>query len=172
MKKLKIFILLFTSLFVLSSFNHPIKLTSSEIRFDADKKGIVMECKVFMDDFSLAFFDPSGNLYSRMTTSSLTDDDIKRIESYFVEKYKILLNGEKLSLKFDSYKVKDIVMSIQFSTDDINLKKGDELFIENQLLFELFNYQQSNWITLNLKPYISNHNFACKLKNYTYTHTF
>jgi len=53
MKKLLcVAILLFSSTIALSSDNHPIKLTSSMIRYDANAKNIVVECKVFIDDFA------------------------------------------------------------------------------------------------------------------------
>lgn len=152
------------------STSHPIKLTSSVIKYDTKTKNIGMECKVFMDDFAQAFF--SADLLARMNTKLLTEDDKKRIEAYFVSKYKITINGKKLPLKFEKYQVKDNVMTISFSKNHLTLKKGDILYIENKLLFEEFEDLQSNWITLRIPPFIPNHNFACELEDYSYSHTF
>jgi len=148
---------------------HPIKLTSSEIKYDTKTNSLSMECKVFIDDFAPAI---NHTILSRINTSSLTKADKVQIEYYFLMKYKIFINNNKLPLKFESYEVENNVMSITFSKNHITLEKGDELHIENELLFEVFGDVQSNWMTMRFPPFLPNYNFESKLEDYSYSHTF
>ena len=84
--------LLFISLFVCntslisSTYTHPIKLTSSQIKYDVKSKSVRLECKVFIDDFAPAI---SSSLLTTINQgANLTEGDKQRIENYFIEKYK------------------------------------------------------------------------------------
>ncbi len=168
MKKYKQIIIL-SSLFILFSFSHPIKLTSSIIKYNAETKVISMECKVFIDDFAPAI---GPNLENRINNEILTKDDLLRIENYFSTNYKIFIDGNKLPLAIDKYKVANNVMTLSFSSTYIILKKGDKLNIENELLFEKFPDLQSNWMTIQIPPFLPNYNFESKFENYLYSFTF
>ena len=168
MKKYKQIIIL-SSLFILFSFSHPIKLTSSIIKYNSETKVISMECKVFIDDFAPAI---GPNLENRINDKSLTKDDLSRIENYFMTNYKIFIDGKKLLLTIDKYKVANNVMTLSFSSTYITLKKGDKLNIENELLFEKFPDLQSNWMTIQIPPFLPNYNFESKFDNYLYSFTF
>lgn len=168
------FILFFIStLLFSSSFNqvedHPIKLTSSQIKYDATAKTLKMECKVFIDDFAPVI---NTGLFLRARNGELTVDDKNGIERYFQEKYRIFVNHRKLSLTFKDYTIQENVMSIEFDENHVALKKGDEIYIENELLFEEFDYKQSNWMTIRIPPYVPNDNFESKIDNFTYSHRF
>ena len=168
-KKSQIVILLFSTLFIFFSFSHPIKLTSSIIKYNTKTKGISMECKVFIDDFAPAI-EPT--LEKRINKSSMTKDDLLKVENYFVSKYRIFINGKKLPLSIDKYKVANNVMTLSFTANYITLKKGDKLLIENELLFEKFPDLQSNWMTIQIPPFLPNSNFESKFENYLYSRTF
>ena len=168
MKKYKQIIIL-SSLFILFSFSHPIKLTSSIIKYNSETKVISMECKVFIDDFAPAI---GPNLENRINDKSLTKDDLLGIENYFRTNYKIFIDGKKLLLTIDKYKVANNVMTLSFSSTYITLKKGDKLNIENELLFEKFPDLQSNWMTIQIPPFLPNYNFESKFDNYLYSFTF
>ena len=168
MKKYKQIIIL-SSLFILFSFSHPIKLTSSIIKYDTETKVISMECRVFIDDFAPVI---GPNLEDRINNKSLTKDDLLRIENYFITNYKIFIDGKKLPLAIDQYKVANNVMTLSFSGSYITLKKGDKLNIENELLFEKFPDLQSNWMTIQIPPFLPNYNFESKFENYLYSYTF
>lgn len=163
-----IVILLFSAFIALSSFKHPIKLTSSQIKYNDESQHISMECKVFIDDFSLAFND---SMLTRINISNLSETDKKLIENYFAIKYIFSVNGKKLPFEFKTYNVKANVMTITFAIDSITLKKGDQLYIENELLFEEFGDLQSNWVTLTLPPFLANYNFESTLDESTYSYT-
>ena len=128
-----------------------------------------MECKVFIDDFAPAI---GPNLENRINDNSLTKDDLLRIENYFMTNYKIFIDGKKLLLTIDKYKVANNVMTLSFSSTYITLKKGDKLNIENELLFEKFPDLQSNWMTIQIPPFLPNYNFESKFDNYLYSFTF
>ena len=81
MKKIKQ-ILILSSLLILFSFSHPIKLTSSIFKYDKETKGLSMECKVFVDDFAPAI---DQALEHRINNKTLTKDDLSRIEDYFTQ---------------------------------------------------------------------------------------
>ncbi|MDG1160840.1 MAG: hypothetical protein P8M76_02080 [Flavobacteriaceae bacterium] len=168
MKKIKQ-ILILSSLLILFSFSHPIKLTSSIIKYDKETKVLSMECKVFVDDFAPAI---DQALEHRINNKTLTKDDLSRIEDYFITNYKIFIDGEKLPLAIDQYKVANNVMTLSFSSIYITLKKGNKLNIENELLFEKFPDLQSNWMTIQIPPFLSNYNFESKFENYIYSYTF
>ena len=63
-------------------------------------------------------------------------------------------------------------MTLSFSNIYITLKKGNKLNIENELLFEKFPDLQSNWMTIQIPPFLSNYNFESKFENYIYSYTF
>ncbi|MFD2567643.1 DUF6702 family protein [Pseudotenacibaculum haliotis] len=170
MKKTHLVIVLFCTLFVFSSLTkHPVKLTSSELKYDPKAASLQIECKVFIDDFAIAFLSPT--IEARMNLSTLTEEDKKLIEDYFGKKFKVFVNGIQLPIKFNTYKSKDNVMTLQFSKIDIALNKGDRILIENELLFDEFEFLQSNWMTLRFPPFISNYNFASKLDKSPYSRT-
>ena len=166
---LLISVFLFSMLLISSASNHPIKLTSSEIKYNEKANTIGMICNVFLDDFAPAV---SASLLTSVATSGLTEDDKKRIENYFVSKYKIKVNGKTLPLNFDTYKFEHNVLTITFSKNNITLKKGDKLYIENELLFEEFFDLQSNWISIRIPPFLPNYTFESKFDKYSYSYTF
>lgn len=168
MKKYKQ-IIIFSSLFIFLSFGHPIKLTSSIIRYDPQTQIINMECKVFIDDFSPVI---GPNIEQSVNNKSLSSDDLLSIENYFNTNYKIFIDGDKLPLVINNYKVANNVMTLSFSISNITLKIGNKLNIENELLFEKFPDLQSNWMTIQIPPFIPNNNFESKFENYIYSHTF
>jgi hypothetical protein len=63
-------------------------------------------------------------------------------------------------------------MTLSFSNIYITLKKGNKLNIENELLFEKFPDLQSNWMTIQIPPFLPNYNFESKFENYLYSYTF
>lgn len=129
-----------------------------------------MECKVFIDDFAPAI---NAGLEKNILEEKVTKDDISGIENYFITNYKIYINDQKLSLKFVDYNAKKNVMTISFSINHYNtLKKGDRLKIENELLFEKFPDIQSNWVTIQIPPFLKNYNFESNFENYSFTRTF
>lgn len=155
--------------FTFLSFNHPIKLTSSLIKYSANDKNLRIECKVFIDDFAPAL---SNTLEQKINDLALNKEDLLLIENYFKSKYKIFKNSKKQQLYLKKYKVKDNVMTLSILIDNINFKKGDHLKIENELLFEKFPDLQSNWMTLQIPPFLSNYSFESNFENYFYSHTF
>lgn len=170
MKKLFLIVL---SVFCISTgyalSDHPIKLTSSEIKYDAKNKSIRIECKVFVDDFAPAV---GIGLVPGNSQSNLTQDDVSRIEHYFLVKYRVSINDSTLPWKIQSYDISNNILSLVFLHTDINIKEGDDLTIENSLLFESFGDIQSNWMSINFAPFIGVLNFESTMDEYIYSHTF
>ncbi|MDC8004259.1 hypothetical protein POV27_09370 [Aureisphaera galaxeae] len=171
MRKLFILTLLFVGISInYSAADHPIKLTSSMIKYDAKTKSIRVECKVFFDDFAPVI---SASLIKSINQSNLTKDDLRRIENYFIEKYKITINGKTLPWEIKSYDIakRETILTLVFTHSNITLNKGDQIHIENALLFEVFGDIQSNWMTLRFPPFLKNEYFECTTFNQKYSHT-
>ncbi len=150
---------------------HPIKLTSSMIKYDTKTKRISVECKVFIDDFAPAI---SKSLHTSIYQNNLTEDDLKKIENYFTTKYKITINGSLLLWSIESYDIslQENVLTLVFFNNNIKINKEDNLKIENELLFEAYGGIQSNWMTIRFPPYLQNYNFESKIGNSIYSHIF
>ncbi|SHJ64059.1 DUF6702 family protein [Aquimarina spongiae] len=159
MKHYKILLLLCLS-FLSTSFNssHPIKLTSSLIEHNAKTNTFVMECRLFIDDFTFSIND---TFTKNINLSNLSKTDIKGIESYFARYYKVSINDEYFPFKYKSSEVmeKQNVISIKFYRDIPKIEEGDQICIENTLFFEEFGFLQSNRITLRLPPFIEENYF-------------
>lgn len=169
-KLLLITILLVSGTLSALPLSHPIKLTSSLIKYDKDKSTIGVECKVFIDDFSPSI---SEGLEKRVYKSNLTQEDLKAIERYFTANFKISINGKVLPWKIISYDVEKSanVLTLTFSKNSITLRIGDVIKIENTLLFESFGDIQSNWMTLRFPPFIRDDNFETNTFRHIYSKT-
>ncbi len=148
---------------VSTSFNHPIKLTSSLIEYDLKSKKMRMECRVFIDDFQKTLNRKD------LDVSNLTKDDIAEIEYYFDQFYLFKINGKKLPFIYKNSVVygENNVLSIKFEIDDVAIKNGDDFLIENKLFFTDFGFLQSNKMTIRMPPYVAQEYFECTDKNYT-----
>lgn len=148
--RLSIIYSLLCVLFVSSSFHHPIKLTTSLIEYSSKENSLNIECRVFIDDFQ--------NTLNRkgLNASNLSKEDIEEIEYYFDEYYRIVVNSRKLILNYQSSQVygSNTVLSLKFKVDNLTIKKGDALLIENKLFFTEFGPLQSNKMTLRIPPFI------------------
>lgn len=158
---------LFCALILLgtTSFTHPLKFTASLIDYDANTKSLKMECRVFIDDFENCI---NKKLAKDISISNLSKADKDAIQKYFEEYYHITVNGKKIPLKYKTSEVlKDYnVFAIKFSDNNLTMKKGDKLLIENTLFFEEFSYMQSNRITVRIPPFIAEDYFEATVGNY------
>lgn len=170
-KRIQALILWISILMVSSSFTtlHPVKLTSSQVLYDTKTNQMSLECKVFLDDFAPVIDE---GMFDRGNASNLTAEDTHKIEMYFALKFELKVNEKRLPWEFEKYVVKDNVMTITFKKNQIVLRKGDKLYIENELLFEKFQELQNNWMTIRIPPFLPNHNFATNFQDFSYAHTF
>ena len=78
-----------------------------------------------------------------MTALGISKGDKADIQYFFNEYYRIMLNGKKLMLKYQSSEIfiANNVLGLKFSIDDPGFKKGDEFVIENRLFFSEFGFQ-------------------------------
>ena len=138
-------------LFVTSSFRHPLKLTASLIEYKPTTTSIRMECRVFIDDFENSLNKENFNAHS------LSKEDQAEIEYFFDQFYTIQINGKKFPLNFKSSEILEgyNVLVIKFAENDLKIKKGDHLLVENKLLFEQFGSLQSNRMTIRIPPFFA-----------------
>jgi len=169
-QKISLLILLFTVLIQLS-FTHPLKLTASLVEYNPDKKTIRMECRVFMDDFKKSIH---SLILDDIDITNPTEEDKKRIEVYFNKYYKISINEKKIPLVYKDFEIKEKynVITYKFLDQDIDIKKGDKLLIENTLLFKDFGYVQSNIIAMQFPPFFLENSYETTMTNISYSYTF
>lgn len=140
------------------------------IKYEAKYKRIGVVCKVFFDDFSPAI---SATLLRSINQSNLTKDDLRRIENYFTAHFQININGKIMPWKIESYDIahRENILTLVFSKTPMTLKKGDDIKIENTLLFEMFGDIQSNWMTLRFPPFLKDYNFESNTFDSVYSYT-
>jgi len=169
MKKILLVLTLLLSLsFTTFSNIHPIKLTSSEIKYIPKTKNLRVECKVFIDDFAPVI---SSTLLKSIAQKNLTQEDLSRIENYFLEKFKIFFNGKPLPWNINSYHIEHNILTLVYCNYNMDLNKDDHIKIENEMLFEVFGEVQSNWMTISFPPYFNDDNFESKLDDPIYSNT-
>ena len=154
-----------------TSFKHPIKLTASLIDYDVKNSSLKMECKVFIDDFEKSI---NKTLTKNINLSDLSKEDIKGIDDYFENYFKITLNSKALPVKYKSSELlKEYnVFTIKFTDNVVKIKKGDKLEITNTLFFTEFGYIQSNRMTIRIPPFVVEDNHETTLNNYLIPYTF
>lgn len=154
-----------------TSFKHPIKLTASLIEYDVKTSSLKMEFKVFIDDFEKSI---NKTLTKNINLSDLSKDDIKGIDDYFDDYFKITLNSKALPVKYKSSELlKEYnIFTIKFTDNVVKFKKGDNLEISNTLFFTEFGYVQSNRMTIRIPPFVIEDNHETTLNNYLIPYTF
>ena len=164
-------VILCSSLFLFSSFKHPLKLTASLIEYDNKTGNLRMECKVFIDDFQTSI---NRRLTKDIDLYNLTKEDKIIIEDYFNRYYSIILNESKLSFKYKSSEIQEDynVVTIKFAKTNMPIKKGDKFLIENILFFEDFGFSQSNRVTLRIPPFLKEYNYQTNVNEYSFSYTF
>lgn len=149
-------------LFTSSAFAHPIKLTSSLLEYDQEKKNITLKCRVFIDDFINTLNKKDFN------ASDLSKEDIAEVECYFWESYRITVNDVQLALNYEVSRahLKNNVLDLKFSIDDLTINEGDKILIENVLFFTKFGILQSNKMIVRIPPFITEDHFETRLREY------
>ncbi|MEL6533957.1 MAG: DUF6702 family protein [Bacteroidota bacterium] len=152
---------LFGILLLCSSSKHPIKLTASLLEYDPGSKSISIECRVFIDDFEntlgLENFD----------ASNISKKHQSDIEYYFLEFYRISVNGQEFTLNYSSSEALEAnnVLNLKFLVNDVSLQEGDELIIENSLFFMEFGEKQTNRMIIRFPPFIPEVNYIATIDN-------
>ena len=132
---------------------HPIKLTSSLIQYNPKTTKLQIECRVFMDDFMNSI---NGMFTKNIDLTNLSNEDKTGIENYFKKYYVISVNGKQFPLKYVTSEVLEEynVCIFKFSQSISTPKKGDQLCIENKLLFKEFEFLQTNMVTVRIPPLV------------------
>ena len=175
MTRLKLFaaLLLATSfLLPATALSHPLKLSASLVEYDAKRKTLRMECKVFRDDFELSL---SRTVLKGRDLSQLKREERPQIvESYFKQFYSIRFNGERVPLKYESIEFirQHNVLVIRFKAMPLSIKKGDKLEIRNLIMFQDFGNAQTNRIAVRIPPFGIDDGHAGRIDNYTFSYPF
>ena len=109
-----------SSIFILCSFEHPIKLKASLIEYDEESNNLKIECKVFSDDFENTI---NRKLTKNIDFYQLTQEDRLIIEEYFKTNYKVSINTNKLDLQLLGAEFQEAynIVILKFMTTKINI---------------------------------------------------
>ncbi len=168
--KLLLLTLLSAIMLLFSSFDHPIKLSASLIKYDTESSILRMECKVFIDDFENCI---NKRLTKNIDFNDLTQEDRIIINDYFKTNYKININNNKLDLSLLGIEKQEAynILVVRLMTNKIILKKDDKIQVENTLLFDEFGKLQNNKVTLRIPPFCKEKNFTSSAYNYIFNYT-
>lgn len=160
--------LLLGLLFTTSSFNHPIKLTSSLVEYNLEKRHMIVQCRVFIDDFIKTIKKEDFN------ATNLSEEDIAEVECYFYQSYRIAINDVQHALNYQSSKahLKYNVLDLKFSVEDLTLKEGDKMTIQNILFFSEFGFKQANKMIIRIPPFIDEDHYETTFQKYSIYYEF
>ena len=146
---------------------HQLKFSTTLIEYDEQSAKIELMFNVFMDDFALGI----QNLLSKeIDYISPSESEKKDLTKYFETYFKIVLNGIKLNLQYEEIEIYSDynAFRFKFSSNKIYFYKGDELFIENNVLFNEFEYQQTNMNVLRIPPFFEEKYYQATFKSATH----
>tara|TARA_Y100000739_G_C20581084_1_gene452886 strand:- start:93 stop:614 length:522 start_codon:yes stop_codon:yes gene_type:complete len=146
---------------------HQLKFSTTLIEYDQQSAKIELMFNVFMDDFALGI----KNLLSKeIDYISPSKHEKKDLEKYFETYFKISLNGVELDLQYEEVEIYSDynAFRFKFSCKKIYFYKGDELFIENNVLFNEFEYQQTNMNVLRIPPFFEEKYYQATFKSATH----
>jgi len=158
----------FALLLTVSAFDHPLKLSTSLLEYDEEGSKLSLHCRVFIDDFA--------NTLNRqkMDPASLSFEDMAAIESYVHKFFKLTVNGKPYYYRYQSSEVLggNTVLNLKFLIKDIEIASGDELIIDNLLLFTKFGAMQTNQMTMKIPPFVDEEFFEAKIDRYRVLYNF
>lgn len=165
MKK-QLFKLLVCFLFFIGSpiYAHQLKFSTTLIEYVEESSRIELMFNVFMDDFA---FSVDNLLAKEIDYVSPSKSEKKDLKKYFDTFFKISLNGIQLNLKYQEIEIYSDynAFRFKFSCEKISISKGDELFVENNLLFNEFEYQQTNMNVIKIPPFFEEMHYQATYKN-------
>ena len=146
---------------------HQLKFSTTLIEYDEQSAKIDLMFNVFMDDFALGIQNLLSKEIDYISPSKSEKKDLKK---YFETYFKIELNGINLNLQYQEAEIySDFnAFRFKFSCDEIYFYKGDELFVENNVLFNEFEYQQTNMNVLRIPPFFEEKHYQATFKNATH----
>ena len=164
LSKTLLFVLIF---FGSSTSAHKLKFSTTLIEYDQKSAKIALMFNVFMDDFALGIKNLLSKEIDYLTPSK---QEKKDLEKYFKTYFKISLNGIQLNLKYEEIEIYSDynAFRFKFSCDKIYFHKGDELFIENNVLFNEFEYQQTNMNVIRIPPFFEEKYYQATFKSGTH----
>ena len=163
-KKMSKLSILFLFLFGSSVYAHQLKFSTTLIEYVEESARLDLMFNVFMDDFAYGV----DNLLSKeIDYVSPSKSEKKDLKKYFDTFFKISLNGIQLNLEYEEVEIYSDynAFRFKFSCDKVNINKGDELFFENNLLFNEFGYQQTNMTVIRIPPFFEEEHYQATFKN-------
>ncbi|MFL9845703.1 DUF6702 family protein [Flavobacterium rhizosphaerae] len=141
MKKLFGYIALFILACTLTSFvMHKYYVSVFQLDYSPEKKRIEVIARVFVDDLEKAL-DSHYNKKTYMDTSQEIPQATTYIKNYFSDNIKLKINGQAQKLKYITRELDDDTEVLYFTVPAP--EKVKTLWMENKILFELFNEQQN-----------------------------
>lgn len=132
---------------ILTSFVHPIKISTCIIKSQKDKEKIFVEFNFFADDFGAHLKEISRQQINLSTFPKKTKEEVL---NYINKHFTFQIKNEVIRLTYNSFSFKENVFHIEFETSTIKIVPKAIIKIKNTLLFEAFD-NQSNMLRIDLK---------------------
>lgn len=119
--------------FILSAYPaaHDFKMSVCEINYVAEKESFEVRFYIFQDDLKEALYDnPSADELAE-----------QQVISYILEKVKLRVDGQPISLTFSEMKEREDQVKVVFHSSKFKAENIFNLLISNQLLLEKFKTQ-------------------------------
>ena len=156
--------LLFVLFFGSSVYAHQLKFSSTLVEYVEKSNKLDLMFNVFMDDF---VYSVDNFLSKELDYISPSASDKKDLKIYFDTFFKISVNGIPLNLKFQEVEIHSDynAFRFKFSCKKVNINKGDEIFLDNNLLVNEFGYQQTNMSVIRMAPFFEEQHYQSTFKN-------
>ena len=143
---------------------HQLKFSTTLIEYNKESNRIEFMFNLFMDDF---LFSANKILPKEVDFLSPSKTEKRKVKKYFDTYFKISVNGVFLDLKFEEIEVHSNynAFRFKFSSDQITIQEGDELFIENNLLFKQFGFKQTNMNVIRMLPFFEEKHYQATYQN-------
>jgi len=140
MKFLKIIFLLMVFPLMISSTSHKFYVSTTNIEFVKEKQAVQIISKIFIEDLEQALktrYSSEIHLGSKKETEA----DIVYLKKYVLQKIKISINGEPVTLNYIGKEYDIDIVNMFFEIE--NISEVNTIEIENKVLFDMFPEQQN-----------------------------
>ncbi len=140
MKYFKIYLLLFLFPLVTASTSHKFYVSITAIEYVEDQQSLQIITKIFIEDIEQALQERYDSSIS-LATKKETEDDANYLSDYILQKLKIKVNGELVTLNYIGKEYDLDILKAYIEIENVTEFKTIE--IENRILIDKFSEQQN-----------------------------
>ena len=148
--------------------SHPIKMSMLYVEYKPESKSLVVECRLFGDDLTVAIEEEMG----RKINLGYWGDTEQELVNSFIEKHVNIRFGSRVcNLQFYDYEYNrsNNLVTLRYEFNAIALQVGDKVVLTNSLFFKQFSYMQTNILQIQI-PKVAETTVECSMNDYTKTY--